>query len=77
MVLRVQERFKEVQEEMIEQYKGYEIKVNQSSIYKGYVFCVFDTDGIGIKESGPYVYEENALLGARETVDEIIQKKRK
>ena len=62
---------------MVEQYKGYEIKVNQSNIYKGYVFSVFDTDGIGIKESGPYVYEENALLGARETVDEIIQKKGK
>ena len=64
-------------DEMVEQYKGYEIKVFRSSIYKGYVFCVFDMDGMGIKESGPYVYEENALPGARETIDEIIQKKGK
>lgn len=62
---------------MIEQYKGYEIKVFWSNINKGYVFCVFDMDGVGIKESEPYFYEENALLGARETVDEIIQKRGK
>lgn len=59
---------------MIELYKGYEIKVYWSSINRGYVFCIFDMDGTGIKESGTYVYEENALLGAKETVDEIIRK---
>ena len=62
---------------MIEKYKGYEIKVYWSSMNKGYIFCVSDMDGTGIKESGTYAYEENALLGAKESIDEIIKKKRK
>ena len=60
---------------MIELYKGYEIKVFWSNIEKGYVFCVFSMDGEGIMESSPYFYEENALLGAKETIERIIQKK--
>ena len=28
-------------------------------------------------ESSPYFYEENALLGAKETIERIIQKKGK
>lgn len=63
--------------EMIELYKGYEIKVFWSNIEKGYVFCVFSMDGEGIMESSPYFYEENALLGAKETIERIIQRKGK
>nr|WP_300858452.1 hypothetical protein [uncultured Acetatifactor sp.] len=62
---------------MVEQYKGYEIKVFWSNIEKGYVFCVFSKDGEGIMESGVYFYEENALLGAKETIDRLIQRKGK
>ena len=62
---------------MLEQYRGYEIKVFWSNIEKGYVYCVFSEDGEGILESAPYFYEENAVLGAKETVDRIIQKKGK
>lgn len=58
---------------MIEQYKGYEIRVFFSNIDNGYVFCIFSLDGVGIMESGTYFYEENALLGARETVDRYIE----
>lgn len=58
---------------MIEQYKGYEIRVFFSNIDNGYVFCVFSLDGVGIMESGTYFYEENAILGARETVDRYIE----
>lgn len=58
---------------MTEQYKGYEIKVFWSDIEKGYLFCVFSVDGEGIMESEPYFYEENALLGARETIDRIVE----
>ena len=56
---------------MIEQYRGYEIKVYWSNIDLGYVFCVFSMDGKGIMESGTYFYEENAWIGARETVFHI------
>ena len=59
---------------MIEQYKGYEIKVYWSENDMGYVFCVFSRDGEGIEESGAYFYEENALLGAREAVDRLVEK---
>ena len=59
---------------MVEQYKGYEIKVDWSDIEMGYVFCVFSKDGEGLKESGAYFYEENALLGARETIDRLVEK---
>lgn len=62
---------------MIEQYKGYEIKVFWSSMEKGYVFCIFTGDGVGIRESGAYFYEENARLGAKETIDRIIERKGK
>ena len=62
---------------MVEQYKGYEIKVFWSNIEKGYVFCVCSKDGEGIMESGVYFYEENALLGAKETIDRLIQRKGK
>lgn len=54
---------------MIEQYRGYEIKVFWSEIDNGYVFCIFTSDGTGIVESNVYHYEKFALLGARETVD--------
>ena len=60
---------------MIEQYRGYEIKVYWSNIDLGYVFCVFSMDGKGIMESGTYFYEENAWIGARETVDRYIEVK--
>lgn len=60
---------------MIEQYKGYEIKIYWSENDMGYVFCVFSMDGEGIEESGAYFYEENALLGARETIDRLVEKK--
>lgn len=60
---------------MIEQYRGYEIKVYWSNIDLGYVFCVFSMDGEGIMESGTYFYEENAWIGARETVDRYIEVK--
>ena len=33
----------------------------------------FSVDGEGIMESEPYFYEENALLGARETIDRIVE----
>ena len=59
---------------MVEQYKGCEIKVYWSDIEMGYVFCVFSKDGEGLKESGAYFYEENALLGARETIDRLVEK---
>ena len=59
--------------EMIEQYRGYEIRVFWSNIDNGYVFCIFSLDGAGIMESNPYFYEENAILGARETVDRYIE----
>ena len=36
---------------MIEQYRGYEIKVYWSNIEQGYVFCIFTNDGTGIIES--------------------------
>ncbi len=62
---------------MVEQYRGYEIKVFWSNIEKAYVFCVFSENGEGIMESESYHYEEYALLGARETVDNIIQGKGK
>lgn len=58
---------------MVEQYRGYEIRVFWSNIEQGYVFCVFDMDGRGILESESYYYEENALLGAKETVDRYIE----
>ena len=67
--------FREVQGAMIEQYRGYEIKVYWSNIDLGYVFCVFSMDGKGIMESGTYFYEENAWIGARETVDRYIEVK--
>lgn len=67
--------FREVQGAMIEQYRGYEIKVYWSNIVLGYVFCVFSMDGEGIMESGTYFYEENAWIGARETVDRYIEVK--
>jgi len=73
----VPEGSREVHGEMIELYKGYEIKVFWSNIEKGYVFCVFSMDGEGIMESSPYFYEENALLGAKETIERIIQRKGK
>ena len=60
---------------MIEQYRGYEIKVYWSNIDLGYVFCVFSMDGEGIKESGKYLYEEKAWMGAKETVDRYIEVK--
>ena len=60
---------------MTEQYRGYEIKVYWSNIDLGYVFCVFSMDGKGIMESGTYFYEENAWIGARETVDRYIEVK--
>ena len=66
---------REVQGEMIEQYRGYEIKVYWSNIDNGYVFCIFSLDGVGIMESRTYFYEENALLGAKETVDRYIEVK--
>ena len=59
---------------MVEQYKGYEIKVYWSDIEMGYVFCVFSKEGEGLKESGAYFYEEKALLGARETIDRLVEK---
>ena len=59
---------------MIEQYKGFEIKVFWSNIEKGYVFCVFSMDGEGIMESDPYFYEENAVLGAKEVIDRLVEK---
>lgn len=71
----IQRDFREVHGEMIEQYKGYEIKVYWSNIDLGYVFCVFSMDGEGIMESGTYFYEENAWMGARETVDRYIEVK--
>ena len=52
---------------MIEQYRGYEIKVYWSNIEQGYVFCIFTNDGTGIIESNVYHYEKFALMGARET----------
>ena len=58
---------------MMEQYRGYEIKVFWSNIDNGYVFCIFSLEGVGIMESTPYFYEENAILGARETVDRYIE----
>ena len=67
--------FREVQGAMIEQSRGYEIKVYWSNIDLGYVFCVFSMDGEGIMESGTYFYEENAWIGARETVDRYIEVK--
>ena len=45
---------------MVEQYKGYEIKVYWSDIEMGYVFCVFSKDGEGLK--------------ARETIDRLVEK---
>ena len=42
---------------MIEQYRGYEIKVYWSNIEQGYVFCIFTNDGTGIIESNVYHYE--------------------
>ena len=54
-------------------YKGYEINVYWSDIEMGYVFCIFNK-GEGIKESGAYFYEENAWMGARETVDWLVEK---
>ena len=36
----IQRDFREVHGEMIEQYKGYEIKVYWSNIEQGYVFCM-------------------------------------
>ena len=71
----IQRDFREVQGAMIEQYRGYEIKVYWSNIDLGYVFCVFSMDGEGIMESGTYFYEENAWIGARETVDRYIEVK--
>lgn len=62
---------------MIEQYRGYEIKVFWSKTENGFVFCIFSMDGVGIKESGAYVYEENAVLGAKESIDWMVQKKKK
>ncbi len=62
---------------MIEKYRGYEINVFWSSIDNGFVFCVFSMDGEGIMESKPYFYEENAMSGAKETIDRMIQKKGK
>lgn len=62
---------------MVELYRGYEIKVFWSNIEKAYVFCVFSENGEGIMESSVYSCEENALLGAKETVDNIIQRKGK
>ena len=59
---------------MIEQYRGYEIKVFWSEINNGYVFCIFTSDGTGIIESNVF-YEENAWMGARETVDRYIEVK--
>ena len=56
---------------MIEQYKGYEIKVYWSENDMGYVFCVFSRDGEGIEESGAYFYEENALIAARAAADAL------
>ena len=58
---------------MIEQYRGYEIRVFFSNIEQGYVFCVFDMDGRGILESNVYHYKEYALLGAKETIDRFIE----
>ena len=60
---------------MIEQYRGYEIKVFWSEIEQGYVFCIFTGDGTGIIESNVYHYEKFALLGAKETVDRYIEVK--
>ncbi len=71
----IQRDFREVQGVMIEQYRGYEIKVYWSNIDLGYVFCVFSKDGEGILESGAYFYEENAWMGAKETVDRYIEVK--
>ena len=71
----IQRDFREVQGEMIEQYKGYEIKVYWSSIEKGYIFCVFSKDGEGILESVPYFYEENAWMGAKEVIDRLLERK--
>ena len=39
------------------------------------MFCIFSLDGVGIMESRTYFYEENALLGAKETVDRYIEVK--
>ena len=36
---------------------------------------MFSKDGEGIMESVPYFYEENAWMGARETVDRYIEVK--
>lgn len=61
--------------EMIEQYRGYEIRVFWSEIDNGYVFCIFTSDGTGIIESNVYHYEKFALPGAKETVDRYIEVK--
>lgn len=58
---------------MTEYYMGYEIRVFWSEIEMGYVFCIFSMDGTGIMESSAYCYAENALLGARETIDRFIE----
>ena len=71
----IQRDFREVHGEMIEQYKGYEIKVYWSNIEQGYVFCVFSKDGEGIMESVPYFYEENAVQGAKEVIDRLLERK--
>ena len=58
-----------------QEYLALTIKVYWSSIEKGYIFCVFSKDGEGIMESGTYFYEENAWMGAKETVDRYIEVK--
>ena len=66
---------REVQGDLFEEYRGYEIKVFWSEINNGYVFCIFTSDGTGIIESNVYHYEKFALPGARETVDRYIEVK--
>lgn len=57
---------------MREKYKDYIVNIEWSNESLGYVFQIYREDGTEILSSiDPYMYMENALIGARESIDSM------
>lgn len=57
---------------MREKYKDYIVNIEWSNESLGYIFQIYREDGAEILSSiDPYMYMENALIGARESIDSM------
>ena len=57
---------------MQEIYRGYKIDIQWSDESLGYSFQIYNKDEVEVSSSiDPYMYMENALIGAKEVVDNM------